>query len=60
LTEFKLPTSVVEVASIVIGCVVYGIVNGLTKIERELFLVKRLEAHGYERFSDFARDGNAS
>lgn len=53
LKEFELPATVVEVASIAIGCVVYGLIHGLPEHKREVLLFERLKSHGHEKFSDF-------
>ena len=50
LKEYGLPRSVVDVASIVIGCLLYGILHGLDEQQRERFLAEQLRQHGYERF----------
>ena len=52
LKGFALPQTVVEVGSIVLGCVIYGILNGLSAPDRGAFLNARLEEHGYDRFAD--------
>src|ERR1043165_9080113 len=54
LKEFQLPTSVMEVGSIVIGCIVYGVLNGLGDEERVQLLVRRLEASGHGKFADIS------
>ena len=46
LKEFKLPASVVEVSSIVLGCIVYGVLNGLPGPRRMEFLTERLQTMG--------------
>ena len=50
LKEFKLPMRVVEVGSIVLGCIVYGVLNGLSQPERDKLLIDRLQSSGHERF----------
>ena len=60
LKEFQLPRSVVAVASIVLGCMLYGIVNNLCDEERRALVVQRLCEHGYERFADSCRDSGAA
>lgn len=50
LTEFKLPLSVVEVGSIVIGCIVFALLNGLGQLEFAELLTERLKASGHGRF----------
>jgi hypothetical protein len=51
LKPFGLPMSVVSVTSIVIGCVLFGILKGLPESERRKLVAIRLKEHGYERFS---------
>ncbi len=51
LKEFGLPMSVVEVTSIAIGSILYGLLNGLSSDEKQSLLVFRLCEHGYEKFS---------
>lgn len=60
LKEFNLPRSVVDVASIVLGCTLYGIVNSLTDDDRRELLVGQLCEHGYERFADSCRENDAA
>lgn len=57
LGEFGLPMCVVEVSSIVLGCVVYGVVNGLSHGEREVFLLDQLRSLGYGRFAEVVEGG---
>lgn len=57
LKEFQLPSSVAEVGSIVIGCIVYGLLNGLDSAQREELLVRRLRTMGYGKFADFGVGG---
>ena len=51
LREFALPLTVVEVSSIVLGCVIYGVLNGLTEAERTRLLIERLTDAGHEKFT---------
>lgn len=51
LAPFNLPMSVVHVTSIVMGCVLYGIFNGLRESERNQLVTQRLCDHGFERFA---------
>ena len=60
LKEFRLPTSVMEVGSIVIGCIVYGVLNGLNETEREALVTRRLQTMGYGQFVDFGPDRTSS
>jgi hypothetical protein len=57
LKEFKLPRSVADVASIVIGCIIYSVLNGLPGGERRELVVKQLAAQGYEGFAEPRREG---
>ncbi len=50
LKPFSLPMSVVRVTSIVMGCVLFGILNGLCEAERCRLVETRLHQHGFERF----------
>jgi len=50
LKPFSLPMSVVRVTSIVMGCVLFGILNGLCEAERSRLVETRLHQHGFERF----------
>jgi hypothetical protein len=52
LKEFKLPRSVSDVASIVIGCIVYSVLNGLAANERHALVMKELQTRGYAGFAD--------
>lgn len=56
LKEFQLPTSVKEVGSIVLGCIVYGLLNGYSVEQREALLTRRLQTMGHGKFVDFAED----
>lgn len=51
LKPFSLPMTVVNVTSIVMGCVLYSILNGLREPERFELLVARLQEHGFNRFA---------
>ena len=50
LKPFGLPMSVVSVTSIVIGCVLFGILRGLTESERRSLVQLRLTELGFARF----------
>ena len=50
LTPYHLPMSVVRVTSIVMGCVLFGVLNGLREPERFQLLTERLREMGYEQF----------
>ena len=58
LKEYQLPQTVVEVACIALGSLLYGIINSLDEGERRKFLVDRLREHGYEKFADSCRDNS--
>jgi hypothetical protein len=51
LKPFSLPMAVVRVTSIVMGCVLYGIMNGLREAERQDLVKARLQHFGFERFA---------
>ena len=51
LKEFHLPSTVVEVASIVCGCVISGILDGLSQEQRRVLISERLSQMGYKKFS---------
>lgn len=46
----RLPLSVVRVSSIVMACVLLGVMNGLTELERSELLRQRLAEFGFDRF----------
>ncbi|MBX3439977.1 MAG: hypothetical protein KF861_20975 [Planctomycetaceae bacterium] len=50
LAEFRLPMPVVKVATVTLGCVLYGIYCGLTPMQRRELLVLRLQEYGYADF----------
>jgi hypothetical protein len=54
LKEFRLPTAVVEVATIVLGCLLFGVLNGMPEADRRQFISDQLIAGGYERFAQLA------
>ncbi len=45
-----LPLRVAQVASVVLGCTIYGILNGLDEYERQRFLGERLREFHLDRF----------
>jgi hypothetical protein len=51
LKEYRLPAAVVTVATIVIGCVVYGVLNGLREAERARLIIDHLAKRGFGRFA---------
>lgn len=50
LKEFRLPTSVVRVATLTLGCHLYGVIRGLNHLQRMDLLRSRLVEHGYRDF----------
>ena len=52
LKHFKLPMRVVEVTSLVMGSVLYGLLNGLSSTEKRQDIDRRLRDHGLEKFAD--------
>lgn len=50
LRPYHLPMSVVNVTSIVMGCVLWGVMHGLSEAERDEVLQSRLNEFGYARF----------
>jgi hypothetical protein len=50
LTPYRLPMSVVRVTSIVMGCVLFCVLNGLRESERVQLLTDRLREMGYDQF----------
>jgi hypothetical protein len=51
LKEFRLPATVVEVATIVMGCLIFGVLHGQPEADRRRFIRDRLVSGGYERFA---------
>ena len=61
LKQFKLPMRVVEVASIVLGSILFGLLNGLSAREKHLDLINRLHQHGLAKFvQQLEHDPNAA
>jgi hypothetical protein len=56
LKAYNLPDAVVPVATIVIGCVVYGVLNGLRETERAQLIVEHLAKGGFERFAQIENE----
>lgn len=52
LKPFGLPMRVVEVACVVMGSLVYGLLSGLSAPEKHADLVTRLQNHGLARFAE--------
>lgn len=59
LKVFELPRTVVEVGSIVLGCIVYGVLNGLDGPARREMIQRQLTAGGHARFCEVLRTGGA-
>ncbi len=53
LSEFRLPRRVVEVASLVSGCLLFGMLQGFSPLERAEFLAQHLTQHGCADFLNF-------
>jgi hypothetical protein len=56
LKHYRLPDAVVPVATIVMGCVVYGVLNGLRESERTQMIVNHLAERGFERFAQIEKE----
>ena len=56
LKPYHLPISVVRVTSIVMGCVLFGVLHGFRESERRELVASRLAQYGFGRFS--LHDGN--
>ncbi|MGE0378432.1 MAG: hypothetical protein AB7I48_07430 [Planctomycetaceae bacterium] len=50
LKEFRLPLRVAEVATLTLGCLLYGILCGLNAAQRRELLTARLVEHGFADF----------
>lgn len=50
LQGFGLPRRVTEVASIVAGCLLYGLLHGLAEPERRSLMAERLAEHGCSEY----------
>lgn len=50
LKPFSLPMTVVSVTSIVMGCLLHGILNGLREPERLELMTTQLRKRGFNRF----------
>jgi len=51
LKKFRLPMRVVEVTSVVMGSMLFGVLNGFNAEEKRSYLVEQLERHGLENFA---------
>jgi hypothetical protein len=51
LKEFRLPSVVTRVATIALGCRIYGVLNGFRECERDRMILGQLCEQGYERFA---------
>lgn len=60
LKQFRLPMRVVEVASIVLGCTLYGVLNGWSRPEREQLLIDRLCSMGHQKFAHIDRHNDTA
>ena len=58
LKQFRLPMRVVEVASIAMGCTLFGLLEGLNEPQREQHLLSQLHELGYEKFARIDRLGD--
>jgi hypothetical protein len=52
LKHFRLPMRVVEVTSVVLGSMLYGLLNGLTAEQKASDLIERLEEFGFTRYGE--------
>ena len=51
LKSFQLPMSVVRVSSVVMGCVIYSVLEGLPEPERRTLMLRQLDRHGLSHFA---------
>lgn len=51
LKPYRLPMAVVSVTSIVMGCILFGVLNGLREDERLEMLIGCLRKHGFGQFT---------
>lgn len=51
LKEFSLPATVVEVSSVVLGCIVFSVLHGLSEPDRLKLIRERLDESGHEKFA---------
>ena len=52
LKPFSLPMRVVEVASVVLGATLLGILNGLNETEKQANLIRHLNDYGLSRYAE--------
>lgn len=52
LKPFQLPMSVVRVTSIVMGCIIQAVLEGLVESERRALMMRHLNRHGLSHFAD--------
>ncbi len=52
LKRFRLPMRVVEVTSVALGSILYGLLSGLTAQQKADDLVERLGEFGFSRYSE--------
>ena len=60
LKEFKLPMRVVDVTCVVMGSVLFGLLNGLNSDEKERDMFNRLCEHGYEEYARTIQGSDAA
>ena len=60
LKEFKLPMRVVEVTCVVMGSVLFGLLNGLNSDEKGQDMFNRLCEHGHEEYARRIRTSDAA
>lgn len=52
LKTFRLPKTVVAVGSIVLGCIIYGVLHGLNEEHRRQLMRQQLAEGGFPRFAE--------
>jgi len=52
LKTFRLPKTVAEVGSIVLGCVIYSVLNSLSDEARQELIARQLLEQGYRQFAE--------
>jgi len=52
LREFRLPMRVVEVTAIVAGSIIFGLLEGLNRSEKQAVVREHLTARGLDRFAE--------
>ena len=56
LKKFRLPMRVVEVTSVVMGSILFGVLNGFSEEEKRGYVVDQLEQHGLGNFAKTISD----